>query len=523
MRPYQEAAIRKIFDEFYHVKSTALIMATGLGKTVIFASIAQRVYNRTQKPVLVLAHRSELIEQTQNTLGYFGLEPLIEQGDTRAVLSENHGAIVASVASLSQADRLKQFPADYFSLIITDEAHHAVTESYRRIYSRFRETKHLGVTATPLRSDSIGLKNVFQSVAFQYSIQQGIEEKYLCPIKGRQITVKGLELEKIKLSGSDFSSKELDEMLMRDRVLQRMVLPTIEHAGQRQTIVFTQSVGHAKAIADAFNRASAKNVAVAVDGNTPQIERQQRINAFKRGDIQFIVNVGVLTEGFDHPPTSCIALFRPTRSLGLLTQMVGRGTRISPGKPDCLVLDFVGVQNTVKTLNVLDVLDGTVLSEAEKTRAQKLVDEGEDAVTALEKAKIDIAKLEALQVKWKALSSSNPFDVMKLFAVPSRKGLYGGQLATHYQRSLLEIKGIKTPATLERGEAELLLRKLDERIDKNLASFKQLKKLKSLGFNDFDPQKLSRKEAHRLIGEEMKRRGLAHLVRDFESKAGYVR
>lgn len=499
LRDYQESAKRAIFDEFRRVKSTALIMATGLGKTVVFGEIAKQVQRKTQKPVLVLAHRSELIEQTAEVLRGFDLKPLIEQGEQRAHFAEAHGAIVASVQSLSQFERLKQFPKDYFSLVITDECHHSVAEIYRRIYAHFDSTKHLGVTATPLRSDNIGLKNIFQSVAFQYDIARGIKDGWLCPIKGKQIRVDGLELDQIKLSGGDFSQKELDEMLMRDRVLQRMVIPTLENVGERQTIVFTQSVGHCKAIADAFNRSAGRNVAVAVDGKTPTIERQERINAFRRGEAQFIVNVGVLTEGFDYPPTAAIALFRPTKSLGLLAQMVGRGTRKADGKTDCLVLDFVGISDTVKTLNVLDVLDGTILSEKEKSRAQKLVDEGEDATTALEKAKLDIAKLEALQVRWKAISSSNPFDIMKLFGVPSAKGLFGGGLCTIYQRGLLEYKGLKVPPTLEKGEASLLIDALIERDKAGLATLKQLRYLKRLGVKDFDIETLTRDRAGKLI------------------------
>jgi len=495
-------------------------MATGLGKTVVFAEIAKRVFRKTQKPILVLAHRSELIEQAAATLESFGLDCSTEQAESRISFLENHHVITASVSSLSQKDRLKQFPADYFSLIITDECHHAPMPSYRGIYAHFADTKHLGVTATPLRSDKIGLKNIYQSVAFQYDIAKGIEAGFLCKIHGKQIRVEGLELEKIKLSNGDFSRDELDELLMRDKVLQRMVLPTVEHAGNRPTIVFTQSVAHAKAITDAFNRTAAgKDVAVSVDGKTDPLTRRSRIESFKRGEVQFIVNVGVLTEGFDHPPTACIALFRPTKSLSLLAQMVGRGTRLADGKTDCLVLDFVGVNNTVKTLNVLDVLDGTILSEREKQVAQKLVDEGEDATSAVEKAKSEVAKLEALEIRWKAISSSNPFDLMKLFAVPSRKGLYGGGLATFVQRSLLELKGIKTPAKLERGEAELLLKELDRRSREGLASFKQIKALKKLGYNDFDPQTITRKQAHLLISEEMANRGLGQKVAEFEAAA----
>ncbi len=197
--------------------------------------------------------------------------------------------------------------------------------------------------------------------------------------------------------------------------------------------------------------------------------------------------------------------------------MVGRGTRNYENKKDCLILDFVGVNNSVQTLNVLDVLDGTILSDREKTRAQKLVDEGESATDALETAKLDIAKLEAMEIKWKALSKSNPFDIMKLFAVPSRKGLYGGAKASFIQRGLLDTKGIKCPAALEKGEAELLLNELRRRSFTGLASFKQLQTVKKF-YNDFDPQSLTRAEADEMIQSAYSKNGLSHLVTKFKAK-----
>jgi superfamily II DNA or RNA helicase len=384
--------------------------------------------------------------------------------------------------------------------ILVHNCHHATADTYRRILKHFSGAKILGVTATPNRHDEIGLKNVFETCAFQYSIQDGIRDGYLCPVRGKQVVCEDLKLEQVKVVAGDFSASELEEMLMQESVLQEMVLPTIEHAGDRPTIVFTPSVNHAHAIAGCFNRVK-NDSATVVDGRMNNETRSQNLKDFEEGKFQFIVNVGVLTEGYDHPPTACIALFRPTRSLGLLAQMIGRGTRICDGKTDCVVLDFVGVDRTVKTMNVLDVLDGSILSEQEKQKALEFQEEGDDAMEALDKAKKFVADLDSIKAKMRALTTSNAFDVLQMFAVPSVKGKYGGDLATLKQREYLIKKGLLVPPTMEKGEASKLIEKFVKRQEQGLATFKQLKYLKSLGYKDNFVETLSFAEAGELIGK----------------------
>lgn len=501
LRPYQETAIEKIREEFKSgVKSTLAVMATGTGKTIVFCKTAKDSVAKTNKPVLILAHRNELLTQAQDKLEMFGLKTAIEKADSYA-LSKPHQVVVASVQSLSRPNRLKLYNPDHFGFIITDEAHHACAGTYRRIYKHFNNAFHLGVTATPNRHDEIGLKNVFQSVAYQYTIQDGIKDEFLCKVHGKQIEVNDLHLESIKLVAGDFSQAELDEMLKQESVLQGMVLPTIEYAEDRPTIVFTPGVEHAHEIAACFNRIK-RDSAVAVDGAMDEKSRADALALYESGARQFLVNVGICTEGYDHPPTACIALFRPTKSLGLLAQMIGRGTRISEGKTDCIILDFVGVNNTVKTMNVYDVLDGTILNADEKNKAKEIADaEGCDAMEALEKAKSYVAQLDSIKAKMTALTTANAFDVLRMFGVPSAKGMYGGDLATAKQINLLEKFGVKCKPDLQKGEAIKLIDQLFKRIDKGLASFKQLKYLKRLGCQDNYIENLTFNEAGKLIGQ----------------------
>lgn len=498
LRSYQREAANNIKREFSGgASSTLLVMATGTGKTHVFCSLAKEAFERTRKPVLVLAHRNELLQQAKNKLEDFGLRSAIEKADAYA-LSKSHNAVVASVQSLSQKKRLEMYPKDYFGFIVTDEAHHACSDSYRRIYKHFDSALHLGVTATPNRHDEIGLKNIFKSCAFQYSIQDGIKENYLCDVRGKQIRVKDLQLENLKIVAGEFSQTELDEMLRQETVLQGMVLPTIEYAENRPTIIFTTGVEHAHEIAACFNRIK-KNSAVAVDGSMKADKREDALRFFEKGERQFLVNVGVCTEGYDHPPTACIALFRPTRSLGLLAQMIGRGTRVSEGKTDCLVLDFVGVNNTVRTMTVFDVLDGTILSEREHAKAQELQETGLGATDALRQSKTFIAALDAISAKMRALSTSSAFDVLQMFAIPSAKGLYGGAFATEKQVSFLKDNGIKAAEKMEKGEAISLIGEIINRREKGLATFKQLRYLKRLGYQSDSIEQTTFSDASRII------------------------
>jgi superfamily II DNA or RNA helicase len=482
LRPYQQHAVEAIEAEFARgIKSTLLVMATGLGKTVVLAETAKRSIRRTGKPVLVIAHRMELLDQLIETFEKFGMRARLEKAESKAA-GKRCDVVIASVQTLSKLKRLQKFKPDHFGLIETDEAHRAVAATYRTIYDYF-DANHLGCTATPNRHDEIGLRNIYETVAFQYAIAEAIRDGWLCPIRAEQVQVEGIHLEDVKIVAGDFSQTELDEMLLQESTLQSMVIPTLERAGDRPTIIFTPSVAHAHEIASCINRLK-PGAALAVDGGMDPFRRSEVIDRFKSGKIQFLCNVMIATEGFDHPPTSCIAFFRPTKSLGLFTQCVGRATRQSPGKEDALILDFVGVRNTVRTITVVDVLDGTILKDEEHKKALELQEMGYAPTEALAEAKQYVANLDSVKVKMKALSTANAFDVLALLAIPNSKGMYGGDLATDKQVALLQGKGIKCPPDLEKGEAVRLIDQLFKRQEEGLATFKQIKFLRKLGVTD---------------------------------------
>ncbi|HET6279432.1 MAG TPA: DEAD/DEAH box helicase, partial [Polyangia bacterium] len=337
LRPYQVEAVQAIQDALKLTRSTLLVMATGLGKTQVFGAVTAA----WPKPgrVLVLAHRDELLDQARRRLQQMTGEYVdLEQAEFRA---SGARIVVGSVQTLSRPKRLERFPQDAFELVIVDEAHHAIAATYRRVLKWFEHAKVLGVTATPDRQDEQGMHNVFESVAYKREIEDGIKDGFLCPIRVTQIQVDKIELSAVRTTAGDLNQGDLDAVMSTEEVLHGVVDPTMKEAGDRRTIVFTTSVANAHRMAEIFNRYRI-GCAQAVDGETATDKRRAILAGHKRGDFQFLVNVGVLTEGYDDPGVACVAMARPTKSRALYAQCAGRGLRIAPGKADCLLLDFVG-------------------------------------------------------------------------------------------------------------------------------------------------------------------------------------
>lgn len=350
LRPYQQDALDRTTAAMGRGAMRQLgVAATGLGKTVIFCALAERMNCRT----LVLAHRDELIEQAVAKMREVWPEASI--GVVKAERNETrHDVVVASVQTLARASRLaKLLPGDGvlsgmvepFGLVVVDEAHHTAADSYRRILDGLSAGKVggplvLGVTATPDRGDGKGLDDLFDEIAWNYDLLWGIRMGYLCDIRGLAVKVDTMNLDNVKVRRGDYDQGQAGAEMMRADAPRHIVNAWMEHALGRRTIVFTPTVAMAEAVAAEFAVVSAK--VGFVSGTTPLDERRAVLAAYGRGDIDVICNCAVLTEGFDEPRTDCIVVARPTQSRALYTQMIGRGTRRHPDKADCLVLDVVG-------------------------------------------------------------------------------------------------------------------------------------------------------------------------------------
>lgn len=497
-RYYQTEAIMCIRDQLEGgplddgVRSTLLVKATGLGKTATFAELARLWLGR----VLVIAHREELITQAR--------QALIEQTGERVGLEKAqwfHGGeriVVTSIQTISR--RLEKFPRDYFSLVIIDEAHRAAADSYVRTLTHFARAKVLGVTATPDRADEKAMGAVFDSVAYVFDIENGIEAGYLVPVRGREFEV-NVDLSNIATVNGDLAQGALDEAMLG--VVEGVVDQTLANAGTEQAIVFTPGVQSAHAMCERANLLRA-GCAIAIDGSTDLDLRRDLVRDFKARKYQFLFNCAIATEGFDAPETSIVAIARPTKSRALYAQMVGRGTRVLPGvvdhiegeggaaarrgaiaasrKPHMTIFDFVGNAGKHALVTPTDVLGGNY-SEEEVAEAKKRQSSSpdEDIRTSLKVARDELKALakRLAEAKAKVRATTRDFDPFVALGMDRQDAVharFGSKPATDRQRELLERFGLPPAdvAKVDSRTAKALLVAQYKRMDAGLASLKQM-------------------------------------------------
>ncbi|SLN20686.1 ATP-dependent RNA helicase DbpA [Pseudoruegeria aquimaris] len=334
------------------------------GKTIMLSAVAGEMVAGGAK-ACVLAHRDELTAQNREKFGR--VNPSITTSVVDAATKDWSGQVTFAMApTLSRASNLATMPK--LDLLVIDEAHHAVADSYRRIVDRVRDTnpeaRIFGVTATPNRGDRKGLREVFDNVADQVRLGELIASGHLVPPRSFVIDVGVQEqLQKVRKTALDFDMNEVADIMDRAPVTDEVIRHWREKAAGRPTIVFCSTVAHAAHVAEAFNAAGIP--AGLIHGELSADERRNILAAYASGEIAVLVNVSVLTEGFDHPPTSCVVLLRPSSCKSTMIQMVGRGLRTvdpeeHPGivKTDCVVLDFGTSSLTHGTLEQDVDLDG---------------------------------------------------------------------------------------------------------------------------------------------------------------------
>jgi superfamily II DNA or RNA helicase len=342
LRPYQREAIDAVLAARRSgTRRMVVCLPTGAGKTVIFSQLARLA----RRQVLVLAHREELLGQAREKLerAMEGLAVVaVEQGAQRA--SDDAKVLVCSIRSLHERRLARVLDKRDFGLVIYDECHHAAADDNLRVLRQlgaFDDSWNgtlLGFTATTERGDGKGLNTVFERIVYSRTLPEMIEDGYLSKLRGYRIST-AADLTRVSCSGLDFDEEQLAEAVdieERNALVARSIQ---ELARDRRTIAFCVTVNHARNLSHALNRLGVP--AGIVHGMMPSDERARALRDFREGRTQVLTNVAVLTEGFDDPGVSCIAMARPTRSEGLYAQCVGRGTRLAPDKKDCLVLDFV--------------------------------------------------------------------------------------------------------------------------------------------------------------------------------------
>ena len=338
LRPYQKECIDAILrkgDGRY-----LCCLATGMGKTVIFANIPR------SGNTLILSHRQELVMQP---LKYFDCETAVEMGESRGSYLGFPAAPVTSGSIQTMMRRFENYDPAAFHTIIVDEAHHAASESYRKVLDYFKPNRLLGFTATPNRADGQGLEHVFDEIIFRKDLRYGIENGYLSPIRCKRVNI-GYDLRGVTVRMGDYSAKDLDRVVNVDKC-NDAIAEIVSGIAELPCLIFAVDVEHAKAIAERIPGA----VALSAESR----DRNEVVEAYKRGEVPVLVNCALFTEGTDLPNTRTVIIARPTKSVGLYTQMVGRGTRLAEGKDHCLLIDCVGVSNmplcTAPTLLGLDL------------------------------------------------------------------------------------------------------------------------------------------------------------------------
>lgn len=334
LRPYQEAARKAVEDQWRAgIDRTLLVLPTGCGKTIVFVKVIEDCV-RAGARVLILAHRGELLDQAADKMqNAVGLNCAVEKAD-QSCIGSWYRVVVGSVQTMMREKRLKQFAPDYFDAIVIDEAHHAISDSYQRVLEHFHSAKVLGVTATPDRGDMRNLGQVFQSLAYEYTMPKAIKEGYLVPIKAMTVPLT-LDLSSVSIQAGDFKASELSTAL--DPYLDQIASEMEKVCMERKTVVFLPLVKTSQKFRDVLNAHGFQ--AAEVNGNSP--DRAEILAAFDRGEYNVLCNSMLLTEGWDCPSVDCVIVLRPTKVRSLYSQMVGRGTRLCEGKEYLLLLDFL--------------------------------------------------------------------------------------------------------------------------------------------------------------------------------------
>lgn len=345
LRDYQIEICEKVNGAFEAHRSVMMQMPTGTGKTVVLASLVKQYLNRDADcSVLIVAHRIELIEQTGTFLNHFGIDyGVIAGGKRPAVLKR---VMVASVQTLSKNLDIDLSP----SLVVIDEAHHALAKTYQMLWAAWPEAKFLGLTATPYRMSGDGFIDLFEVLVDSWSVKQFIADGWLSPYDYYSIrpdSEEQQEIDSLKKRGADgdFQMKELREKLDVRPSIERLFDSFERFAFDKKGIIYAIDIAHAEHIAEFYRLQGVK--AVAISSKTPAKERAEVIRTFRdENRIQILVSVDLFSEGFDCPDVEFIQMARPTLSLAKYLQMVGRGLRPCKGKQCCTIIDNVGLYRT---------------------------------------------------------------------------------------------------------------------------------------------------------------------------------
>lgn len=488
LRPYQQEAKDAIFNEWNSGKDkTLLVLPTGTGKTIVFAKVAEQCVANGDR-VLILAHRGELLDQAADKIqNACGLTCATEKAE-QSCLGSWFRITVGSVQTMMREKRLSRFKRDHFDKIIIDEAHHSISDSYQNVLNYFDKAKVLGVTATPDRGDMKNLGQVFESLAYEYSLPKAIKEGYLSPIKALTIPLK-LDLTGVSMQAGDFKAADIDTAL--DPYLYGIADEMLKYCINRKTVVFLPLVKTSQKFRDILNSKGFN----AVEVNGESKDRAEILQDYDKGKYNVLCNSMLLTEGWDCPSVDCVVVLRPTKIRSLYSQMVGRGTRLCEGKTELLLLDFLWNTERLELCRPANLIctneevaqqmtkkleenSGIMLDieAVEKEATQDVVSQREEALAK---------QLSEMKNRKKKLVDPLQFEMsIQSEDLSSYVPAFGWECSppTKKQAQALEKLGILPDEIDNAGKAKLLLDRLDKRRFEGLTTPKQIRFLEGRGF-----------------------------------------
>lgn len=469
LRPYQTEAISQINSHWADWQRELLVLPTGCGKTVVFNTIAHERPGRT----LILAHREELIEQARDKYWSMFGEPA---GKIKATENEILRVTVGSIQTMCRRDY-----TNAFDTVIIDEAHHTISPSYMKLLDQLPKAKVLGVTATPDRGDKKSLARYYDGIAYEYSLKNAVKDGYLCKINAKTIPLK-INMDSIKVSLGDFEVNSIAETL--EPYLPQIAEAIRVEAAARKTVVFCPLISIAKELAGMIPGARE------VNGGSD--DRKEVLDWFDQaGPGAVLCNAMLLTEGWDCPSCDCVVVLRPTKIRALYCQMIGRGTRLSPGKDNLLILDFLWLcqkHNLCKPASLVADNEEDVATVVKASEDDE-IDLFEAVSDAEEQRRNALAEALARNAKRK----SRLVNPLELFSLLDDVGLADYEPtfkweeadASEKQIQALQNFGINADG-ISKGFACAIMDRLINRSSQHLATVKQIKCLRQFGYEPID-------------------------------------
>lgn len=470
LRPYQTTFVESVEAGWKQFKRQLGVAPTGSGKTIVFSHLAHRRFSTTGEKTLILAHREELISQAIEKLHKAtGIIAQKEKAEFNATLTAP--VVVASVQTMIR--RLDKWPSDHFGLVIADEAHHVLANSWRAVLDHFNADV-LGVTATPDRGDKKNLGQYFENIACEISLLDLIRDKFLCPISIKSLPLK-IDLSSVHSVAGDLDSGELGHVL--EPYLDQIARLIKDNVGSRKTLCFLPLIATSLKFVQACRDVGLS--AEHIDGDSP--DRKEKLVQFAQGKFQVLSNAMLLLEGYDQPDIACVVMLRPTRIRSLFAQAIGRGTRIAYGKENLLLLDFLWLH---QNHNIVHPASLIAQDEEEAGAMTKVTEQqyGEQDLLELQSA-AQSQREEALRKKLEALKDRKArFITCEEFAVkhhtlaiaefePTMR--WHSDPVTEAQAKYIEQAGVDPQSVSGKGQASALLDQIFKERGAQPASHKQ--------------------------------------------------